>query len=303
MYDLWGFFKSHSLIVTAIGFFLFLFSSFFQTIYPIILLIVWWMGICLFIIGIISYFANQNTPKQFWKNFFRLIVIIGILLGIPIMLNNLDPKDVQNILNVYIPIDIAVICITFAILTINPKDIIKSLKTNQLVDIELFKWFIVISMFTLFLTIFDYLLIYFKIGNPLTATIFGITIYAFNTIFWVITFFTLILIANLIFYTSTILEEIFKTEMGKEQDFERIEGRGGKGGDAEIKGNGIAIGGPGGQADKYGVGGDGGSAKMEGDGDGRPLFAIAVGGAGGAAGDDGVWRPPVNLVMRFYKDN
>lgn len=62
-------------------------------------------------------------------------------------------------------------------------------------------------------------------------------------------------------------------------------GTGGKGGDAKVGGSGIAIGGPGGPAGKYGVGGTGGGGEVHGDG-------LAAGGAGGAAGDDGVWRSP-----------
>ena len=62
-------------------------------------------------------------------------------------------------------------------------------------------------------------------------------------------------------------------------------GIGGKGGNATVNGNGIAIGGPGGHGGKYGNGGYGGSAEVQGDG-------IAAGGAGGAAGDDGIWRAP-----------
>jgi hypothetical protein len=63
------------------------------------------------------------------------------------------------------------------------------------------------------------------------------------------------------------------------------EGIGGKGGDATVGGSGIAIGGLGGRAGKYGTGGAGGSAEVHGDG-------LAAGGTGGAAGEDGVWRPP-----------
>jgi hypothetical protein len=62
-------------------------------------------------------------------------------------------------------------------------------------------------------------------------------------------------------------------------------GAGGKGGSARVGGHGIAIGGSGGQAGKYGKGGDGGSGEVVGDG-------LAAGGAGGAAGDDGLWRAP-----------
>jgi hypothetical protein len=57
-------------------------------------------------------------------------------------------------------------------------------------------------------------------------------------------------------------------------------GIGGKGGGAKVGGSGIAVGGPGGPAGRYGVGGEGGSAEVGGDG-------IAAGGAGGSAGDDG----------------
>jgi hypothetical protein len=68
---------------------------------------------------------------------------------------------------------------------------------------------------------------------------------------------------------------------------------GGKGGDAEVGGSGIAIGGPGGHGGKHGAGGDGGNAKVQGDG-------VAAGGEGGSAGDDGVWRPPARSGYEVY---
>jgi hypothetical protein len=71
-------------------------------------------------------------------------------------------------------------------------------------------------------------------------------------------------------------------------------GEGGKGGDAKVGGSGIAIGGPGGNAGRYGRGGDGGGGEVSGDG-------IAAGGAGGAAGDDGVWRAPAKSGYEIYQ--
>ncbi|MGO9237111.1 MAG: hypothetical protein ACLP4V_24680 [Methylocella sp.] len=72
------------------------------------------------------------------------------------------------------------------------------------------------------------------------------------------------------------------------------EGQGGQGGDAKVDGNGLAIGGTGGQAGKYGKGGDGGSAEVHGDG-------IAAGGSGGAAGEDGVWRAPAKSGYEVFQ--
>jgi hypothetical protein len=74
-----------------------------------------------------------------------------------------------------------------------------------------------------------------------------------------------------------------------------VEGQGGKGGDAKVGGSGIAIGGPGGAAGKYGRGGDGGGGEVAGDG-------IAAGGEGGAAGDDSVWRPPARSGYEVYME-
>jgi len=67
-----------------------------------------------------------------------------------------------------------------------------------------------------------------------------------------------------------------------------IEGQGGKGGDAKVGGNGIAIGGPGGH-------GDGGGGEVPGDG-------IVAGGEGGSAGDDNVWRPPARSGYEVYME-
>jgi hypothetical protein len=80
-------------------------------------------------------------------------------------------------------------------------------------------------------------------------------------------------------------QAIWKSEASELTAGPMPEGSGGKGGDAKVGGTGIAIGGSGGQAGKYGLGGAGGSAEVHGDG-------LAAGGAGGAAGEDGVWRPP-----------
>ena len=66
------------------------------------------------------------------------------------------------------------------------------------------------------------------------------------------------------------------------------DGTGGKGGDAKVGGNGVAVGGPGGHGGKYGHGGAGGSGEVKGDG-------VAAGGAGGSAGDDGVWRDSLSI--------
>lgn len=58
--------------------------------------------------------------------------------------------------------------------------------------------------------------------------------------------------------------------------------RGGRGGDASVGGNGVAIGGRGGRSGLGGLGGVGGSAKVSGDG-------MAIGGDGGDSGTP--WRP------------
>jgi hypothetical protein len=73
-----------------------------------------------------------------------------------------------------------------------------------------------------------------------------------------------------------------------------LQGLGGKGGDAKVGGSGMALGGPGGQAGKYGSGGAGGSAEVSGDG-------VAAGGSGGAAGDEGVWRAPAKSGYEVYQ--
>lgn len=62
-------------------------------------------------------------------------------------------------------------------------------------------------------------------------------------------------------------------------------GTGGRGGNANVRGNGIAIGGKGGMSGAFGHGGDGGSAKVHGAG-------LAAGGEGGHACEAGVLRPP-----------
>ena len=62
-------------------------------------------------------------------------------------------------------------------------------------------------------------------------------------------------------------------QMPKSEENPPLGGIGGKGGDAKVGGSGIAVGGEGGRAGKYGRGGDGGSAEVHGDG-------MGAGGAG-----------------------
>ncbi len=64
-------------------------------------------------------------------------------------------------------------------------------------------------------------------------------------------------------------------------------GTGGKGGDAKVVGSGTAIGGPGGNAGKYGRGGDGGGGELHGHG-------LVAGGAGGSVDSDDRWSPPAH---------
>jgi len=75
-----------------------------------------------------------------------------------------------------------------------------------------------------------------------------------------------------------------------------VEGSGGAGGSAKVGGNGIAIGGPGGHAGKYGRGGAGGSAEVSGDG-------IAAGGGGGSVDTDTLWRPPPPTGYEVYQEH
>jgi len=70
---------------------------------------------------------------------------------------------------------------------------------------------------------------------------------------------------------------------------------GGKGGNAEVGGSGIAIGGPGGKAGTYGRGGDGGSAEVKGVG-------IAAGGEGGSVDSDNLWSPPARSGYEVYME-
>jgi hypothetical protein len=211
MCDFWKLLRTHYSIVILVGFLLLVISSFCMSVNPFIFFIAWCLGIGLFIIGILIYITEKLTGEQGWRNFYFLTVLLAIMIGYPIITNHIDPKDAQNILNTYITIDIAILSVTFAAMAINPKNIIAALKKNPLIDIERFKGFIIVTAFIMLLSIFVYSFTYLSSDNPLLyVSIFGITIYAFNVIFWVITFFTIILICNLMFYTSIITDEIFE---------------------------------------------------------------------------------------------
>lgn len=211
MCDFWKLLRTHYSIVILVGFLLFVISSVCMFANPFIFFIAWCLGIGLFIIGILVYISEKLTGEHGWRNVYFLTVLLAIMMGYPIITNYIEPKDTQNILNTYITIDIAILSVTFAAMAINPKNIIAALKKNPLIDIERFKGFIIITAFIMLLSIFVYSFTYLSTDNPLLyASIFGIKIYAFNVIFWVITFFTIILICNLMFYTSIITDEIFE---------------------------------------------------------------------------------------------
>ena len=195
----------------GIGLLLFVITSFCMSVNPFIFFIVWCLGVGFFITGILIYITEKLTVEHGWRNFYLLIVLLAIMIGYPILTNRIEPKDAQNILNTYITIDIAILSVAFAAMAINPKNIIKALKENPLVNIDRFKDFITITAFIMLLSIFVYPFTYLSSNNPLlNVSIFGITFYAFSVIFWVITFFTIILICNLVFYISIITDEIFK---------------------------------------------------------------------------------------------
>jgi hypothetical protein len=211
MCDYWELLRSHYSIVILAGLILFVISSFYMSVNPFIFFIAWCSGVGIFIIGVLIYISEKLTGEHGWRNFYFLAILLAIMIGYPIITNRIEPKDAQSILNTYITIDIAILSVTFAAMAINPKNIIAALKKNSLVDIERFKGFIIITAFIMLMSIFVYTFTYLSSDNPLlNVSIFGITIYAFNVIFWVITFFTIILICNLMFYTSIITDEIFK---------------------------------------------------------------------------------------------
>jgi len=212
MCHFWKLLKNHYLFLTVIGVLLFVSTSFCMTINPFLLFIVWCLGVGLTIIGVLIYISEKLTGKHGWRNFYFLTILLSILIGYPILTNRIEPKDAQNILNIYITIDIAILSVTFAAIAINPKNIIAALKKNPLVDVERFKGFITVTTFIMLISIFVCTFTYLSSSNPLlNVTILGITIYAFNVIFWVNTFLTIILICNLMFYTSIIADEIFES--------------------------------------------------------------------------------------------
>lgn len=212
MCDFWKLLKTYYSLLMGVGLLLFVITSFCMTANPFILFIVWCLGVGLFIIGVLIYISEKLSGEHGWRNFYFLTVLLAILIGYPILTNRIEPKDAQNILNIYITIDIAIMSVTFAAIAINPKNIIAALKRNPLVDVERFKGFITVTAFIMLISIFVCTFTYLSSDNPLlNVSIFGITIYAFNVIFWVITFFTIILICNLMFYTSIIADEIFKS--------------------------------------------------------------------------------------------
>ena len=195
--------------------------------HPILLFIVWCLGISLGVIGILFYITEKMAGEYAWRNLYIFMIILVILLGLPVVTNQIDPKNAQNIINMYITVDIAILSVTFAIMAIQPCSVVSALKNKSSEvraalepakakavfenDIERFKGFIIITAFMMLLSIFVDVFTILSNDSPLLhITYYGITVYVFSTIFWVLTFFVIIAVVNLIYYSSLIMDEIFK---------------------------------------------------------------------------------------------
>jgi hypothetical protein len=209
------FFENHCIVVTVVGFGLILISSLLMgnfEVFPFVIL--YFLGIAFSLLGILLVIIKKLATNP-WKTFYILTIVLVILLGFPIISNQLDPKDIQTILNTYITIDVAVLSVIFAVMAIRP-EMVKVLGKET----EHFKGFILLVTFMLLFSTIFYCFSFLKIGQNSIACI-GImdsNFSTFNFIFWGITLLTAIMIANLMYYTSVFVNAITSDSNAIEND-------------------------------------------------------------------------------------
>jgi hypothetical protein len=168
------------------------------------------IGFVLFLIGLLVY-MTLKFEQNFWPTFYFTLILLAIILGIPIVLMNLiDITGIQKMQEIYITVNLAILSFTFAGIALS-KDVLPIFKKESPSYVfENFKNYIVITTFNLIMLIFAYCFSLFK-GNYnelMTVKIGAFNIQTINMFFWVTTVFTIIAIANMMYYTILISEQI-----------------------------------------------------------------------------------------------
>ena len=165
-----------------------------------------YVGVALAVLGIL-FITTKKLTENLWGNFYLYIIVLIILLGILIVpMNQIQQKDMQTLLNVFITVDFAILAVIFAGLTINPNKIVTILKNGS--SIEYFKIFVNFTAFSLLFTFIVYCISFFETGNNQILNPSAFDLHAFNVLFWAVTSLTLLAIYNMMFFIWRIFEGI-----------------------------------------------------------------------------------------------
>ena len=173
-----------------------------------------------FLIALISLilFLTSKFEKNFWLYFYVTILILVFAFGIPtIFMNLISPKGIQKLLEAYITINLAILSFTFAGIAIN-KDILPIFKNEAPEVFKNFQNFIILTAFTLIMTVFIYCLSFINSSNNalMSIEICGSNVQIISLFFWFITVFTFISIMNIMYYTWIISNSIGDDKVKKE---------------------------------------------------------------------------------------
>ncbi len=166
-------------------------------------------GFLLSVLSLVLYLTSK-FENNFWPWFYITIFILTMTFSIPIVIMNLiDSSGIQKILESYITINLAILSFTFAGIALN-KDILPIFKKESPKVYSNFQNFIILTGFTLMMLIFIYCLSFFKSSdnNLMSVKLFSFDIMILNVFFWVMTVFTFISIANMMYYTWIISNSI-----------------------------------------------------------------------------------------------
>ena len=195
------------------GFFLSFISLFyiqnFRNPVPVIFFII---GIGISLLSLLFFITSRIAEKKHWGYFYLTIILFTLIIGFNFVLQTSYFITFQPLLITYITIDTIILAVNFAAITINSKDLVTRLKNEPSIDMKRFKKFIVVTTFGILFSLAIYCVTLIQNFRETFITIakFNIQINVFHLFFLFVTFLTFILICNMMFYTSKILDIILK---------------------------------------------------------------------------------------------
>jgi hypothetical protein len=152
------------------------------------------LGIILLFIGVVGS-IYLKSKENFWSSNLFLIIVLAVFIGYLMTAFTISQEKIEGLLALYITIDTAIIAISFAAIAIKPESFI-SIKKE-------FRDFLLLTSFWILLSILIYCLSFFDIFN---------VSYGFKFLLAITTIIQIVLIFNLMFFTTDMFNRIVPTE-------------------------------------------------------------------------------------------